>query len=174
MALRTAHGPTRLERLAALTGALAVPFVVVLWGLQPEAPPAKGVGAEALRPEALLALAAGALLVLGTVRSVMSDWRSRTWRVVTGTVTEVRSVGGPYLYVEGRYVVEDREHTVSVIRYGIEGFASTYQAGQPVAVRYNPQRPGQARLEPVVSPTGAIALAVGVVMVVGSAVGLIL
>lgn len=174
MALRRPHGPTRIERLAALCGALAVPFVVVLWALQPEAPPAKGEGTDSVGPEVFLALGAGASLVVGTVRSVLSGWRSRTWRAVLGEVTEVRSVGGPYLYVVSRYVVDGAEHTVAVIRYGIEGVVSAYRVGKTVTVRINPKAPEEARLQPVVSPTGAIALAVGMVLVVGSAVGLIL
>lgn len=146
----------------ALLGVGSLIGLALLWPLLPAPPPTKG-GVADPPPGAFVALVAGALLVLGTARTVLAGWRARAWPRAQGVVVEARALGGPYLYTLCRYAAGGAEHTLDAVQYGVPRF-SRLREGEPVAIRYDPADPARAVVQPGGGPTAATALALGVVV----------
>ena len=157
-----AASPTRTERVLTLLGIGCLVAFVAAWLFLPEPPMRKGGVAEP-SPEAFIALAAGAFLALGAVRTVLAGWRARSWPLARGVVEEVRSLGGPYLYTLCRYTAGGEEHTLDAVRYGLVRF-SRFRAGEAIGVRYDSADPSRAEVQPAVGPGAVTALVLGVFM----------
>ena len=134
----------------------------IAWLLAPEAPPTKG-GVSAPGLAELVVVLAGALLVLGTARTVASGWRARAWPSASGVVKEVRSLGGLYLYTLCRYTVGEAPHELAAVRYGLARF-SRFREGDTVTVRYDPDDPARGAVHPAVSPLAVTALSLGLLV----------
>lgn len=163
-------GRSRAEQVLIGAGLLSVAVAAAVWAFLPAAPPPKGGGPSAPRLDMLLAFFAGTLLVAGTVRSAADAWRTRSWTLVQGVLSDVRPVERAYVYLTGEYVANGRPYRLQDVRYRLGG---TYRVGEPIALRYNPASPETAAFQPLVSRTTAATLVAGVLLLVGSGIVLV-
>ena len=159
----TKTGPSPLERIALVAGALALPAAGVLALLAPEAPSMKGGGWQAPGAAEFLVFLAGALLITATARTVARGWRARGWPRTGGVISEVREAGGPYLFVRCRYEVDGAPYELEAVRYGVPRLPRV-RTGDTVRVHYDPTAPSEADLHPVVSAVAATVLGLGLVV----------
>jgi hypothetical protein len=114
----------------------------------------------------LVSLLVGTTIVIWTAWNVVSALLSRGWPHVTGTIVvsdlqRVKDTDGGYTYrpeVTYHYTVAGKEFVASRVAFGDRislGWSAPavktvrrYRAGTSVVVRYNPNEPGEAVLQP--------------------------
>lgn len=126
---------------------------------------------------------AGAIALLSGLGTLVSAIRSRRWPQVPGVVTKSKAVSvirkqnrapmwAPEVHYQ--YTVNKTKLTGTLIRFGMEGlqagreFAATYNdrypVGKVVQVFYQPNRAGNAVLEPGVSVKCVWPIAIGIAL----------